>query len=64
MWIVLLLLLFITCSTTAYVQNCIDPTSCQFFPLHSCFATEEGLVCKSRGKEEKGLTMTFNKCCL
>ncbi|KAI7905281.1 uncharacterized protein BX663DRAFT_502332 [Cokeromyces recurvatus] len=34
----------------AYEQHCIDPANCQFYPVHGCYATDIGLVCKNRNK--------------
>lgn len=58
MYLYLVLTCIIIAKTTAYVQHCIDPTNCQFFPLHSCFATDDGLVCRSRDKP--GFEMSVN----
>lgn len=48
-----LVLLFSTCTLKmifAYEQHCIDPANCQFYPVHGCYATDLGLVCKNRSK--------------
>lgn len=29
-------------------QHCREPGDCPFYPLHSCFATERGLICQNR----------------
>lgn len=47
---VLAIVLCMSKVTDAYEQRCIDPANCQFYPVHSCYATEEGLICKSRSK--------------
>lgn len=44
----------------AYEQHCIDPANCQFYPIHSCYATDIGLVCRNRSKEKLWL-ITFQK---
>ncbi|KAJ8658557.1 hypothetical protein O0I10_005597 [Lichtheimia ornata] len=32
----------------AMEQHCLDPVDCPFYPVHSCFATERGLICQNR----------------
>lgn len=34
----------------AMEQHCLDPVDCPFYPVHSCFATERGLICQNRSK--------------
>ncbi|KAI9350417.1 hypothetical protein BD770DRAFT_413060 [Pilaira anomala] len=46
-------LVVIICTYTVAIsgeQHCIDPANCQFYPVHSCYATDDGLVCKNRNK--------------
>ncbi|KAI8146433.1 hypothetical protein BJV82DRAFT_598510 [Fennellomyces sp. T-0311] len=49
------LLLFITAiinfALLGMEQHCRDPADCPLFPVHSCFATERGLVCRNQSKE-------------
>lgn len=46
-------LVVIICTYTVSIageQHCIDPANCQFYPVHSCYATDDGLVCKNRSR--------------
>lgn len=49
-----------TFKVIAYEQHCIDPANCQFYPVHGCYATDGGLVCKNRSKTYL-LRVTCNK---
>ncbi|KAI8097327.1 uncharacterized protein BX664DRAFT_383632 [Halteromyces radiatus] len=39
--------------------HCRDPADCPLYPLHTCFATVEGLVCKN-AREYEGFEMSVN----
>lgn len=45
-----LAILICTFKAAAYEQHCVDPANCQFYPIHGCYASEGGLVCKNRSK--------------
>jgi hypothetical protein len=42
----------LVCFTTAE-RHCINPTDCPFYPIHSCYATEKGMICQNRRKLAK-----------